>query len=116
MIAPVFYANFLYFISCYTQGNKGAVAARLRFRDSYLCFVCCHLAADPGQLARRNQDYLEICRRLGFSINTMASFPSPYSWVTANLPVPAAAMAGVGGMITGLGKDNAGLVSIFESE
>ncbi|CAG8520737.1 10374_t:CDS:10 [Paraglomus brasilianum] len=60
------------------MGNKGAVAARLRFRDSYLCFVCCHLAADPGQLARRNQDYLEICRRLGFSINTMASFPSPH--------------------------------------
>ncbi|CAG8602320.1 2030_t:CDS:10 [Paraglomus occultum] len=100
------------------MGNKGAVAARLRFRDSYLCFVCCHLAADPGQLARRNQDYLEICRRLGFSINTMASFPSPYSWVAANLPVPAAAaaMAGVGGMITGRGKDNAGLVSIFDSD
>ena len=54
----------------------------------------------------------------------MASFPSPYSWVAANLPVPAAAaamagmggMGGMGGMITGLGKDNTGLVSIFDSE
>lgn len=48
------------------MGNKGAVAIRLRFRDSYLTFVNSHLAADSNQVERRNQDFQDICRRIGF--------------------------------------------------
>jgi hypothetical protein len=38
-------------------GNKGAVATRFRYKDSYFCFVNCHLAADLLELERRNNDY-----------------------------------------------------------
>ncbi|KAI9207174.1 Endonuclease/exonuclease/phosphatase [Polychytrium aggregatum] len=48
------------------MGNKGGVGVRFRFYDSYLCFVNCHLAADTNQVARRNQDYAEICKRMLF--------------------------------------------------
>ncbi|KAF9351436.1 hypothetical protein BGX26_010562 [Mortierella sp. AD094] len=47
-------------------GNKGGVSIRIRYKDSYLCFIGSHLAADTSQLERRNQDYQEICRRLAF--------------------------------------------------
>ncbi|KAG0302421.1 hypothetical protein BGZ98_007510 [Dissophora globulifera] len=47
-------------------GNKGGVSVRIRYKDSYLCFVGSHLAADTNQIDRRNQDYQEICRRLTF--------------------------------------------------
>ncbi|KAF9352760.1 hypothetical protein BGX34_011996 [Mortierella sp. NVP85] len=47
-------------------GNKGGVAIRIRYKDSYLCFVDSHLAHDTSQVERRNQDYQEICRRLTF--------------------------------------------------
>ncbi|KAI7828526.1 Endonuclease/exonuclease/phosphatase [Gamsiella multidivaricata] len=47
-------------------GNKGGVSIRIRYKDSYFCFVDSHLAADTNQIDRRNQDYQEICRRLTF--------------------------------------------------
>ncbi|KAJ3193294.1 hypothetical protein HK101_005090 [Irineochytrium annulatum] len=50
------------------MGNKGAVGCRLRLYDSYLTFVNSHLAADTGQVDRRNQDFAEICRRLQFMV------------------------------------------------
>ncbi|KAF9586194.1 Type II inositol 1,4,5-trisphosphate 5-phosphatase [Lunasporangiospora selenospora] len=52
-------------------GNKGGVGIRIKYKDSYLCFVGSHLAADTSQIERRNQDYQEICRRLLFSSATM---------------------------------------------
>ncbi|ORX90705.1 DNase I-like protein [Basidiobolus meristosporus CBS 931.73] len=48
------------------MGNKGGVAIRIKFRDTYLCFVNCHLAASVSEVSRRNQDYKELCRRLVF--------------------------------------------------
>ena len=35
-------------------------------RDSIFCFVNAHFAANENEVARRNLDYLEICRRLTF--------------------------------------------------
>eukprot|EP01137_Pigoraptor_chileana_P032379 Opistho-2@21651 len=49
------------------MGNKGGVAIRFRIYDSDLCFVNSHLAADSGRVDRRNQDYLDICRRTLFT-------------------------------------------------
>lgn len=39
---------------------------RLRFHDSYFCFLTSHLAAFNNQVDRRNQDFTEICKRLTF--------------------------------------------------
>ncbi|KAL7748627.1 hypothetical protein RI367_006038 [Sorochytrium milnesiophthora] len=68
------------------MGNKGAVAVRLGLRDSVLCFVNSHLAADMAQLERRNQDFHEIVRRLRFGpyISTAAGEGS------AGSPAPSA--------------------------
>ncbi|KAG0249594.1 hypothetical protein DFQ27_009915, partial [Actinomortierella ambigua] len=48
--------------------NKGGVAIRIRYKDSHLCFIGSHLAADTSQLERRNQDYQELCRKLSFPV------------------------------------------------
>ncbi|CAG8454959.1 3089_t:CDS:10 [Ambispora leptoticha] len=97
------------------MGNKGGVSIRMRFHDSTLCFVNCHLAADEKQVLRRNQDYLEICRRITFPINATFSVPSspispitpiPTSPISATAPqsnwfqnnIPSA-MTNIGGMI-----------------
>ncbi|CDH48521.1 domain-containing protein [Lichtheimia corymbifera JMRC:FSU:9682] len=67
------------------MGNKGGVGIRFRFHDSYLCFVGCHLAAFTDQVDRRNQDFIEICKRLTFTQQ-----PDPlidyvkYSWSDAD--------------------------------
>lgn len=58
------------------MGNKGAVAIRMRLRDSYFCFVNSHLAADSSQVERRNQDFQDICRRIGFPIGTPNDRPT----------------------------------------
>eukprot|EP00118_Oscarella_pearsei_P006648 m.30421 g.30421 ORF g.30421 m.30421 type:complete len:1392 (+) comp31341_c0_seq8:2-4177(+) len=47
-------------------GNKGAVAVRLLIHSSSLCFVCAHFAAGQSQVANRNQDFLDINKRLTF--------------------------------------------------
>ncbi|KAJ1963973.1 hypothetical protein GGI12_001721 [Dipsacomyces acuminosporus] len=48
-------------------GNKGAVAVRLVYKDTPVCFVCSHLAHDAAQLDRRNAQFHDLCRRLQFS-------------------------------------------------
>ncbi|KAL7983572.1 hypothetical protein Chor_000448 [Crotalus horridus] len=47
-------------------GNKGAVAIRMLFHTSSLCFVCSHFAAGQSQVKERNEDFVEICRKLSF--------------------------------------------------
>uniref|UniRef100_A0A8U7MHG3 Synaptojanin-1 n=1 Tax=Corvus moneduloides TaxID=1196302 RepID=A0A8U7MHG3_CORMO len=48
-------------------GNKGAVAIRMLFHTSSLCFVCSHFAAGQSQVKERNEDFVEISRKLGCS-------------------------------------------------
>ncbi|KAG1708515.1 Synaptojanin-1 [Nymphon striatum] len=47
-------------------GNKGAVAIRLLFYNTSMCFVCAHFAAGQSQIAERNADYSEITRKITF--------------------------------------------------
>ncbi|KAG9291950.1 hypothetical protein G9A89_004888 [Geosiphon pyriformis] len=68
------------------MGNKGGVSIRMRFHDTTICFVNCHLAADDNQVQRRNQDYLEICRRISFPINPL--YPLPSSPISPINPIP----------------------------
>lgn len=48
-------------------GNKGAVAMRFQLYESTFCIVACHLAAQQDNVARRNQDYKEIVRKVTFT-------------------------------------------------
>ncbi|KAJ2700762.1 hypothetical protein H4218_001851 [Coemansia sp. IMI 209128] len=48
-------------------GNKGAVAVRLTYLDTPLCFVCSHLAHDAAQVDRRNAQFHDLCKRLLFA-------------------------------------------------
>ncbi|KAI9333720.1 Endonuclease/exonuclease/phosphatase [Obelidium mucronatum] len=76
-------------------GNKGGVSCRFRFKDSYLCFVNAHLAADTNQVERRNQDYTDICKRTKYPLGgTYASVrdylihnPWVYTMIDMNSPV-----------------------------
>ncbi|KAM6446393.1 synaptojanin-1 isoform 3-T3 [Liasis olivaceus] len=52
-------------------GNKGAVAIRMLFHTSSLCFVCSHFAAGQSQVKERNEDFMEICRKLSFPMGRM---------------------------------------------
>uniref|UniRef100_UPI00398F6D6B synaptojanin-2-like isoform X2 n=1 Tax=Pristiophorus japonicus TaxID=55135 RepID=UPI00398F6D6B len=47
-------------------GNKGAVAVRLQFYSTTLCFICAHLTAGQSQVKERNEDYREIMQKLSF--------------------------------------------------
>lgn len=47
-------------------GNKGAVAIRLRYKSSSICFICAHFAAGQHQVKERNDNYVEITRQLHF--------------------------------------------------
>ncbi|EYC03799.1 hypothetical protein Y032_0091g2433 [Ancylostoma ceylanicum] len=51
-------------------GNKGGTAISLRFNDTLVCFVNCHLAAGTGELDRRNQDfsYVDKSRKVSCSV------------------------------------------------
>ncbi|KAL5007601.1 hypothetical protein ScPMuIL_016407 [Solemya velum] len=49
-----------------TTGNKGGVAIRFLLHSTSLCFVCAHLAAGQKEVTDRNNDYLEISRKLIF--------------------------------------------------
>ncbi|KAG1103661.1 hypothetical protein G6F39_001752 [Rhizopus arrhizus] len=49
------------------MGNKGGIAVRFRFHDSYLCFVTSHLAAFTDKTEKRNQDFTELSKRLLFT-------------------------------------------------
>uniref|UniRef100_A0A8C3SWZ5 Synaptojanin-1 n=1 Tax=Chelydra serpentina TaxID=8475 RepID=A0A8C3SWZ5_CHESE len=52
-------------------GNKGAVAIRMLFHTSSLCFVCSHFAAGQSQVKERNEDYVEIARKLSFPMGRL---------------------------------------------
>ncbi|XP_036203342.1 synaptojanin-1 isoform X1 [Myotis myotis] len=52
-------------------GNKGAVAIRLLFHTTSLCFVCSHFAAGQSQVKERNEDFAEIVRKLSFPMGRM---------------------------------------------
>jgi len=48
------------------MANKGAVAIRAKIGDDHICFVSSHLAPHIENVARRNQDYSDLSRRLRF--------------------------------------------------
>uniref|UniRef100_A0A8C5PHL4 Synaptojanin-1 n=1 Tax=Leptobrachium leishanense TaxID=445787 RepID=A0A8C5PHL4_9ANUR len=52
-------------------GNKGAVAVRMLFHTTSLCFVCSHFAAGQSQVKERNEDYMEIARKLSFPMGRL---------------------------------------------
>ncbi|KAM4701846.1 synaptojanin-1 [Discoglossus pictus] len=52
-------------------GNKGAVAIRMLMHTTSLCFVCSHFAAGQSQVKERNEDYMEISRKLSFPMGRM---------------------------------------------
>lgn len=53
------------------MGNKGAVGARLGWKSAdglvYTTFISAHLAPFEAEIARRNQDYADIAKRLIFT-------------------------------------------------
>ncbi|KAI8381059.1 Endonuclease/exonuclease/phosphatase [Radiomyces spectabilis] len=63
------------------MGNKGGVAIRFRYHDSYLCFVTSHLAAFLDKTEKRNQDFTEISKRLFFpnQLDPITDYVN-YSW------------------------------------
>jgi endonuclease/exonuclease/phosphatase family metal-dependent hydrolase len=50
-------------------GNKGAVAIRMDFANTSLCFVTAHLAAGFSNYEERNRDYRTIAQGLRFQRN-----------------------------------------------
>ncbi|XP_072901173.1 synaptojanin-1 isoform X2 [Hemitrygon akajei] len=52
-------------------GNKGAVAVHMLFYTTSLCFVCAHFAAGQSQVKERNEDYIEIARKLSFPMGRL---------------------------------------------
>ncbi|XP_012926747.2 synaptojanin-1 isoform X5 [Heterocephalus glaber] len=52
-------------------GNKGAVAIRMLFHTTSLCFVCSHFAAGQSQVKERNEDFIEIARKLSFPMGRL---------------------------------------------
>ena len=47
-------------------GNKGGVVIRLLLHSTSVCFVCSHMAAHQAKVQERNQDFVDICRRVQF--------------------------------------------------
>jgi hypothetical protein len=50
-------------------GNKGAVAIRLEYAHTHICFVTAHLAAGFANYDERNRDYVTIHNGLRFQRN-----------------------------------------------
>lgn len=50
-------------------GNKGAVAIRMEYANTQLCFVTAHLAAGFANYEERNRDYATIHHGLRFQRN-----------------------------------------------
>ena len=55
-------------------GNKGAVAVSLKFGETVLGFVNCHLAAHQDMTAKRNDDFKEIVANLEVGTQGMGMF------------------------------------------
>lgn len=47
-------------------GNKGAAGIRVKIDTEFVCFVSSHLAPHTNNVARRNQDYADLSKRLLF--------------------------------------------------
>lgn len=100
MFAAVDQAKYIKEVTAHSVGvgimnilaNKGGVSIRIRYKDSYLCFVGSHLAADTSQVDRRNQDYQEISRRL--------TFPSSSTYDITKSPAGNAALAASNKMVS----------------
>jgi len=54
-------------VGVWEMGNKGGVGIRLNVDRTELTFVAMHLAPMEGLVARRNQDWQDICQRLVFT-------------------------------------------------
>mmetsp|Transcript_3071 Transcript_3071/g.8686 ORF Transcript_3071/g.8686 Transcript_3071/m.8686 type:complete len:672 (-) Transcript_3071:233-2248(-) len=52
------------------MGNKGGTVCRLRYYDSWVCFVCAHLAAHRGNVEGRNANVGTIMDRAAFGEDT----------------------------------------------
>ena len=50
-------------------GNKGAVAIRMEYANTRICFVTAHLAAGFANYDERNKDYKTISHGLRFQCN-----------------------------------------------
>ncbi|XP_047125274.1 synaptojanin-1 isoform X1 [Hydra vulgaris] len=61
-------------------GNKGAVAVRMLFHSTSLCFVCGHFAAGQSNALERNNNYHDISRRLAFPMGTSLAFHDYVFW------------------------------------
>jgi phosphatidylinositol-bisphosphatase len=64
------------------KGNKGAVAIRLRYVDSYITFINSHLASDQAMTERRNQDYENISKRTAFPVH--ASYKDAHGYYVSH--------------------------------
>jgi len=49
-------------------GNKGGVSIRFNICDTSLCFVCSHLEAHRENVGERNEDYIQINKKIEFEI------------------------------------------------
>src|ERR1051326_6649484 len=62
-------------------GNKGAVAIRIEFASTSICFVTAHLAAGFANYEERNRDYKTISQGLRFARNRMIEDHETVSWL-----------------------------------
>ena len=46
--------------------NKGAVGLRFRVYNTFLCFVCGHLAAGQSNVEQRNKDWRDVLQNMNF--------------------------------------------------
>ena len=62
-------------------GNKGAVAIRMDYANTGLCFVTAHLAAGFANYEERNRDYQTISHGLRFQRNRSIEDHSTVMWL-----------------------------------
>lgn len=62
-------------------GNKGAVAIRMDYASTGLCFVTAHLAAGFSNCDERNRDYSTISHRLRFQRGRMIDDHDVVIWL-----------------------------------
>ena len=55
-------------------GNKGAVAIRMLFHSTSMCFICGHFAAHQNNIEERNHNYHDISRRISFPMVKLVFF------------------------------------------